>query len=46
MNEMIINALNLMWQGMAGIFVVMIILYIAVIIIYKLSSKNEQKEKA
>ena len=46
MNEKIINALNLMWQGMAGIFVVMIILYIAVIIIYNLSSKNEQKEKA
>ena len=46
MSENIINALNLMWQGMVGIFVVMIILYIAVMIIYKLSSKNEQEKKS
>lgn len=43
MNEAFVASLNIMWKGMAGIFVVMILLMVCVMILTKVTSDKKDK---
>lgn len=40
MNENVIQSLNIMWQGMLGIFTVIILIMIVVVLLAKLTNKK------
>jgi len=47
MNETILQALEIMWKGMLGIFVALVVIMIFVWIMAKIGSKKpEEKEEA
>ena len=45
MNTVIMQALDIMWKGMLGIFVALVVIMIFVWIMAKLGSKNNKKDK-
>lgn len=45
MNTVILQALEIMWKGMLGIFVALVVIMIFVWIMAKLGSKNNKKDK-
>ena len=44
--ENFMKSLQVMWQAMLGIFVVMIVLYISIVILAKISERSEKKRLA
>lgn len=43
--ETVWNALDIMWKGMAGIFVTILIIMICVLIMSKLGNKNDGNDR-